>query len=108
MATLTVQKAPVGGLEITTAAAAGGGDKAPIGDRRFLFVRNGHSSTQDVTIATPGTAQGIAIADPTHTVDANGGLLIVPLDPIYRGTDGLASITYSGVTALVVAVVELG
>ncbi|MGH3933641.1 MAG: hypothetical protein ACRDS1_01430 [Pseudonocardiaceae bacterium] len=108
MATLVSQTAPVGGLEPTLAAAAAGGDKAPIGNRRFLLVRNGHTATQDVTIDTPGTTKGIAVANPVHTVDANGGLLVVPLDDIYRGADGLASVTYVGVTALTVAVIDLG
>ncbi|WP_406199272.1 hypothetical protein OG331_23075 [Streptomyces sp. NBC_01017] len=88
-------------------AAAGGGDTAPVGPNRFLYVNNGSGGSITVTIATPGQASGIAIADPTYAVAA-GKHAIIPLANVFRGANGRAAITYSGVTSLTVKPFELG
>jgi hypothetical protein len=89
------------------AAAAGGGDTAPVGSGRFLYVANGDASAKTVTVATPGTSKGLAIADASISVAA-GDHAIIPLNDIYRGTNGRAAITYSAVTSVTVAAFELG
>lgn len=106
MAALNAQAVPVAGAEVTWASAAGGGDTVPVGNGRILLVRNGHSAAQTVTVATPGTVRGLAIADVAESVTENGGLFVMPLTDEYRGSNGRASLTYSGVTALQVAVIE--
>ncbi|MGH3784328.1 MAG: hypothetical protein ACRDRO_27830 [Pseudonocardiaceae bacterium] len=106
MAVLAVQKVPVLGLAPSFAAATSGGDKAPCGPRRVLVVRNGSGASIDVTATTPGTTEGIAIADPVLTVAA-GLSGFFPLDSVYRGTDGNASIAYTAVTTVTVVVVQL-
>ncbi|MDN3021541.1 hypothetical protein [Streptomyces sp. S.PB5] len=88
-------------------AAAGGGDTAPVGPGRFLYVNNADASSKTVTIATPGTVSGLAIAD-VAVVVAAGKHAIIPLTNIFRGATGRAAITYSAVTAVTVKPFELG
>lgn len=111
MASLNAIAVPVAtGITDTAAqavAAAGGGDTAPVGPGRFLYVNNADASSKTVTIATPGTVKGLAIADAAVVVAA-GKHAIIPLADVYRGATGRASITYSAVTSVTVAVFELG
>lgn len=88
-------------------AAAGGGDTAPVGPGRFLYVNNGSGGSLTVTVATPGTVSGLAIAD-TAVAVAAGDHALIPLANVFRGANGRAAITYSGVTSLTVAAFELG
>ncbi|MGW2044640.1 hypothetical protein ACWCPF_05585 [Streptomyces sp. NPDC001858] len=88
-------------------AAAGGGDTAPVGPGRFLYVNNGDASSKTVTIATPGTVSGLAIAD-VAVVVAAGKHAIIPLTNVFRGSTGRAAITYSAVTSVTVRPFELG
>jgi hypothetical protein len=90
-------------------AAASGGDTAEVGPGHFLLVLNSHASeTRTVTIDTPGTVDGHAIAQATLVVTTeNYG--IIPLTTLFRGTTGRASITYSDSAAdITVAVYKLG
>lgn len=88
-------------------AAAAGGDTAPVGPGRFLYINNADASSKTVTIATPGTVNGHAIADASVAVGA-GDHAIIPLHNVYRGATGRAAITYSAVTSVTVAAFELG
>jgi hypothetical protein len=88
-------------------AAASGGDTAPVGPGRFLYVNNGAASPITVTVATPGTVSGVGIADPTYVVAA-GKHAIIPLANIFRGANGRAAITYSSATTVTVKPFELG
>ena len=88
-------------------AAAAGGDTAPVGPNRFLYIANADASSKTVTIATPGTVAGLAVAD-VAVVVAAGKHAIVPLTNLFRGTLGRASITYSAVTSVTVRPFELG
>lgn len=107
MAVLTAQATPLGGLQPTYANAAGGGDQAPCGEKLVLHVRNGDASSKTVTVATPGTVGGLAIADASQVIPA-GGNAFIPLKSTYRDpATGLAGITYSAVTSVTVAVLQL-
>ncbi|MFG2837030.1 hypothetical protein ACGFYE_18745 [Streptomyces zaomyceticus] len=109
MAALPIVTVPVAGgvsLEGSDVAASADGDTAPVGAGRFLYVRNGDAAPHTVTIATPGTLSGVAIADVTVTVPA-GESKIVPLTALFRGASGRAALTYDAVTAVSVAVFEL-
>ncbi|MFE0270813.1 hypothetical protein ACFWZY_01535 [Streptomyces sp. NPDC058992] len=109
MAALAVVPVPVNGgvvLEDSTVAAAALGDTAPVGPNRFLYVVNGDASSKTVTVATPGTVAGLAIPDVALTVPA-GESMLLPLTTLFRGASGRASITYSAVTSVSVAVLEL-
>ncbi|MFE3855302.1 hypothetical protein ACFXPN_29740 [Streptomyces griseorubiginosus] len=110
MADLTTTKISVaaGILDLAAAAtaAAVAGDTAEVGPRRFLYVNNGSGGSITVTLATPGTVSGLAVADPTYAIAA-GKAGVIPLANVFRGSNGRASITYSAVTSLTVRPFEL-
>ena len=109
MAALDIVTVPVNGgigLEDSAVAASSGGDTAPVGPGRFLYVRNGDSVSHTATVATPGTVAGLPLPEVAVVVPA-GESAILPLTPVFRGVNGRASLTYDAVTALSVAVFEL-
>lgn len=107
MAALTAQPVPTAGFTPTYAAASGGGDTAPIGTNLLLHVINGGGSPVTLTIVTPGTSDGLAIADTERTIAA-GAAAFVPLRPVYRNpVTGRAALAYSGVTSVTVAVLQM-
>ncbi|MFJ9381881.1 hypothetical protein [Streptomyces sp. NPDC101455] len=110
MADLTTTKISVAtgilDLAAQATAAAVGGDTAEVGPRRFLYVNNGSGSSLTVTLATPGTVSGLAVADPTYVIAA-GKMGLIPLAAVFRGTTGRAAITYSAVTTVTVRPFEL-
>ncbi|MFP3986878.1 hypothetical protein U9R90_05125 [Streptomyces sp. E11-3] len=109
MATLTVQNIAAAGLSPVYSAAAGGGDKLKPGRTTFLHVINGDASPMTVTIATPGTVSGLAIADRDVVVGASDEQMIpVPVELYGDPADsGLASVTYSAVTSVTVAALRI-
>ncbi|HEY5834980.1 hypothetical protein [Streptomyces sp.] len=104
MATLTANSIASGGTLNNPVAASAGGDKVqPVGDRVFIEVTNGGGSSITVTVPSYATVRGQAAADRTVTIAASATKKI----PIYADlntnpADGLASITYSGVTTVTV------
>ncbi len=110
MADLSLNSVPVAAgvadVAAVAVAAAGGGDTAPVGPGRFLYVNNGSGGSITVTVATPGTVSGLAIAD-TAVAVAAGDIGLIPLANVHRGANGRAAITYSDVTSLTVAAFEL-
>ncbi|MFE2021302.1 hypothetical protein ACFW9O_24970 [Streptomyces sp. NPDC059499] len=107
MAALAAQSVALAGSVPTYAAAAGGGDTAPVGSNLLLHVINGGGSSVTVTLVTPGTSGGLAIADAAVAVAA-GASAFVPLRSVYRNSvTGRAAITYSGVTSVTAAVLRL-
>lgn len=109
MAALTLQNITRAGTTLTFGAAAGGGDTMPVGDRNFLYVKNGGGSPITVTVAAVTQCnQGS-----THSISAvsvpNGSEKCwAPVNAIFAdGTDGQAHITYSAVTSVTVAAVSL-
>jgi hypothetical protein len=109
MAILSTQQVSLTGLAPTYAAAAGGGDKFQPGTTVFLHVKNGSGAPITVTVdsKTPssyGDDVNIEVAVPATT----GERMIGPFNPSrFSGSDGLADISYSGVTSLTIAVVRL-
>jgi hypothetical protein len=93
-------------LAAAATAAAVGGDTAEVGARRFLYVNNGSGASITVTLATPGTVSGLAVADPTYAIAA-GKAGLIPLANVFRGSTGRAAITYSAVTTVTVRPFEL-
>lgn len=111
MATLTNQPVVRGGLAPSYAAAAGGGDKFRPNENVLLHVKNGSGGAITVTVVTPGTVGGEAIADRAVSVPAGGERMIGPFPErlfANNSDSGLASITYSAVTSLTIACLELG
>lgn len=108
MAILSAQKVTAGGLQPAFAAAAGGGDQAPTGEKLALIVRNGDATSKTVTIATPGSVGDLAVADAVQVVPAAGVAVIALKSSLFRDPlTGRAAITYSAVTSVTVAVVQL-
>jgi hypothetical protein len=107
MAALSTTVVPLTGAAVSYTAAASGGDTCQTGQGILLLVKNGDSSSHTVTLATPGTVHGLAIADRTVTVAA-GAETAIPVTGDYRNAStGLASITYDGVTSVTVAVIRV-
>lgn len=110
MATLTPQRAKIAGTAITYAAAAPGGDKFKPGPHREFRVKNGHSSAQSVSIAVPGnTNYGVANPDIGPVSIAVGAeYAFGPFPAAFADkADGMVAVTYTGTTALTVAVVDV-
>lgn len=108
MAILSAQALRLGGLQPTYANAAGGGDQAPVGEKLVLHVRNGDATSKTVTVATPGTADDLAIADAQQVIPAGGAAFIPLKASVFRDPmTGRAAITYSAVTSVTVAVLQL-
>lgn len=110
MATLTVQEITRLGSIITPVAAAAGGDKLAPSSDTWLRVVNGGAGAITVTVVTPNTAfPDVGIADLSVSVGAGVTREIGPLpyEHFANATDGLADITYSGVTTVTVAAVRL-
>ncbi|KLL11583.1 MULTISPECIES: hypothetical protein [Protofrankia] len=111
MADLTPVSAPIDGgrpdLGAAAVAAAGGGDTAPVGPGLFFYLNNGSGGTVTATFATPGTVKGLDVENATLVVPA-GKHGILPLASVFRGANGRAAITYSAVTTVTVAVVQMG
>lgn len=102
----TQQLAPSGTQAAYTAVSAS--DTADISTgRTFVHVKNGGGSPDTVTIVTPGTVGGLAIADQAVTVTNGTEKFIGPLDPALYGTAGIATITHSFTTSVTCAVVTL-
>ena len=109
MATLATQSITRAGLEATYAAAAGGGDKFAPDRDTLLHVKNASGGDITVTIVTQGTVVGNPIADNAVVVTAGEERFIgpFPYEHYSAASDGLAAITYSGVTSLTIAAFKL-
>jgi hypothetical protein len=94
MAALTLQTLVPGGSASTLVLASSGGDSCPAGDGIFLEVHNANAAARTVILATPGTVDGLAIADRSVTIPA-GERWKIPVGRRYAGADGQAQITYT-------------
>jgi hypothetical protein len=102
MAALAAQTVGTSGVVLTMNSAAVGGDTVPAGST--LVFTNTDTVTVTVTVVTPGTVDGLAIADRTFTVAQNATVAIQPNRNFVDSETTSTSLTYSGVTALKVAV----
>ena len=111
MATLTTQEVTRLGVAQTYAACAGGGDKFTPGANTFLQVKNASGGALTVTVAVAkvplpdATSAVAAVSIPATTGDKMFGPF--PAEFFAAAADGLAAITYSGVTSLTIAVLRL-
>lgn len=103
MALLTYQQPALSGTTIAYGAATAGGDTIGVTPNGVLRVRNGGGSSITVTVVTPGnTRYGQADPDIPVAVAAGTEKAIGPFAP-ELATDGIISVTYSGVTTVTVA-----
>lgn len=107
----TVQSTSRAGLaETFSAADNANGETIPNDGQTFLHVKNTGGGACTVTVATPGTIDGLAVADLTAVVPATtGDRLIGPFPPgAYTQADGNIYVDYSTGTGVTVAAVRLG
>lgn len=96
------------GLEQTYASANADGNKFSNDGRMFLHVKNGAGAPIDVTIQTPGTVDGLAVADQVVTVTNGEERMIGPFPAnIYNQDDRMVYVDYSSATSVTVAVLRL-
>lgn len=101
MAALSLQVLVPGGSASALVAASGGGDTCAAGDGVFLEVNNGSGASVTVTLATPGTVEGLAIADRAVVIPA-GERWKIPVPRLFAKADGQCDVTYSSATTVTV------
>lgn len=107
MALLSTQVAVQAGLTPSYGAVSAS-DTAVPGDQVVLHVKNGGGSPDTVTLVTPGTVSGLAIADQTVSVAAGAEKFIPLISELYRDpTTGLCTIQHSFTTSVTCAVVSV-
>lgn len=105
---ITPQRATSAGLAPAYEAANGLGNSFPLVAGRALHVKNASAAAVTVTVPTPGTVDGLAIADRTISVAAGGDQLIgLGTNAAYRQPDGTALVDYSAVASVTVAVIDV-
>lgn len=104
MALLGITPVAKAGTVTALAAATAGGDTVARRDNAFLVVKNPTGGAITLTIDTPGTTHGLAIAD-EGIVIAAGAEVVVPIDdPIFvHQNDQLIHLAYSAAGLLVQA-----
>lgn len=110
MALLTVQVPTASAGLVPSYGAANASDTFPPDDRTFIYVKNTNAATRTITVTTPATVSGLAIADPGPTIAATTGELIMGPFPasIYADpTTGLATVTPSATAGVTIACVRL-
>jgi hypothetical protein len=113
MATLATQVVNRAGLGPTYAAATGGGDAMAVGSGMFLHIKNGGGAPITVTLVVPAARTfepNVAITSPQISVPATtGDRMIGPVDAVTFAdpVTGLCTLTYSAVTTVTVAAVQL-
>jgi hypothetical protein len=112
MATVLAQAAGITGLTPTMSSASSGGDLVETGDSVFLVVCS-DSTPATLTITTPNTVSGLAIADASVTIPASAGVsgtsgpVIVALPTaVFGNASGLAALSWSATTGIKFAVVR--
>lgn len=103
MATVAALTPGLTGVTPTASTASGGGDRVP--PRSRVHVVNGSGAPITCTITTPGTVQGLAIADqaitvPNGTFPANCKAFDVPASLYQDPTDGLVGLAWSSPTSV--------
>ena len=83
--------------------------KVPHDDRTFLHFKKTGAGACVVTVQTPATLRGRAVAESTYNVPATtGDVLIGPFpSDLYRQADGTINITLSEVTGLTMAALRI-
>lgn len=112
MAIVSAQGLPTAGLNPTMSAASGGGDVVDTGDTVLLVVCSA-ATTANLTITTPGTFSGLAIADNVIAIPANAGTsgtappVLIPLPTsLYGDANGQAALSWSATTNIRFAAVR--
>ena len=101
---ITPQTVAVTGTSVTFEAANVDGNKIDMTSApKILHVKNTNGATRTVTLVTPGTVGGLAIANRDVVVAATTGDTEIKLDRVVKNEDGFCHVTYSAVTGVTVA-----
>lgn len=105
---ITPQSPGAAGATVNFEPANADGNSFAPRSGRVLHVRNGSASPVTVTLPTPATVGGLAIADGTVAVAAaaHGAWAPGPVPAAYLQPDGTVHVNYSAVTTVTVAVVD--
>lgn len=107
MATLALTTPSIAGVLVGNVAAAGGGDKFRNDGRTLLYVNNGGGGPINVTIDAQ-SIDGMPFEDPVVAVAAGAHKLIGPFPPRYfNDAGGFVNVSYSGVSSVTVAAIQL-
>lgn len=105
---LTLQDVERSGLEPSYASANADGNSFANNSRVVLHAKNGSGSPITVTVKTPGTVDGLAVADRTVAIPAGEERIMGVFPPAdYNQSDGSVHVDYSDVTSLTVAALRI-
>ena len=105
---LTVQDIVRAGLSPSYTAAIADGHSFANNGRVFAHIKNGDAAEKTITIQTPGTVDGLAVADRTVTIPASEERMIGPFAPAqYNQGNGTVYLDYSAVTSVTVAAIRM-
>jgi hypothetical protein len=111
MALLTVQKVTSAGITLTFAAADVANDTFANDGKVIVYVKNGGVGSINVTLTSSVTQPpaGTAASNTVIAV-ANGSekCFLIPPTGFNNPTTGVATLAYSGVTSVTVAVISVG
>jgi hypothetical protein len=109
MATVATKQIVRAGAVPAYVAASAGGDKVTPGPSTFLHVKNGSAGEITCTVVTPGSVDGLAVADLAVAVPAAGEAMVGPISAgLFRDpADGLAAITWSASASVTFAVLSV-
>ncbi len=109
MALLNTQTIAQAGTVPTMVAASSGGDTFQPSTTTVLMFVNSSGSAITATLAVTATAFGQPVQNVTITVNAGATVIGGPYDPaeVAQAATGLGSLTYSAVSGLTVAVLEV-
>lgn len=108
MPLITPQSIPETGRDPVYVAASAGGDTVAPAAGLALHVKNGGAAAITVTVVRPGSSYGQANPDVPVTIAAAGAQFIrVPPEFADAATAGNVSITYSAVTSVTVALLQV-
>lgn len=106
---LTAQRIQRTGVSAAYTAAIGDGHKFLFDKQAFVHIKNTNGSSRTLTIQTPGTVDGLAIADRTVTVAATtGDEMVGPFSTKYLQSDDMVYIDYSETADVTVGIFRLG
>ena len=111
MTTLAVHVMSRTGLEPTFSAANADGHEFSNHGRTFIQAFNGGGSDIEHTFATPGTVDGLAIAELVVDIPAGEDRIIGPFPPeTYNTEEGVTDtvkVTFEGVASLTIAAIVM-
>lgn len=108
MAILSVQESTRAGITIVKNACAGGGDSYLNNGNVIPYFENGSGAPITVTFTIAQSVEGSTPAGRQYTIPATSNLLIDPFpEAQYNDVNRRVNMSYSGVTSLTVALIQI-